>query len=199
MRSPWWNLLLSGCFQEWGGATGVGNPGNAQTSTARLGGIELLSGVGRALALDVEDCRGRHHVTSIDRDIDLLDSELFSVWPGRLCGISLLFDPPIVYQGASPVFVLELDEERVDVVIDPPYRMDGGRLIFELGEEDWLTPEEIGRDDDLSSEDEAYGSIASRWRRATLFEDKDKDGLINESERGTPLGSSEEDDDSDDD
>jgi hypothetical protein len=198
---------VAGCSPEWGGGTGVGNPGTTQMVTARAHEATLEKGEGVLAGLDWTSCRGGVEIVEVGEEVDLLDSGSFTAPGGRWCALTARFEGPLKYEGTTADdarFTLELDVEAVEVTLADPLEVDETALVLELGFYGWVSKEVLG--DPVSDPIEVVpGSLVhdnlaeDLAEGSALFLDQDGDGEVGAGEPTLGEGSDRDDDGSTDD
>ncbi|MEQ1508385.1 MAG: hypothetical protein ABMB14_39505 [Myxococcota bacterium] len=199
---------LAGCGNEWGGGTGVGNPGTTRIALAEPEpGVTMRSAGGRVSVIEAGRCDGSIDPEVVASEVDLLGAGPFPLPAGELCELAVVFDPPVTVIGdvsGGATFHVALDVRRVSVPVDPPFTLDGDALVYELGKDAWLDLERLGYPAPGDAVEIAPGSplhddVAHRLSRSKLFIDADGDGALSVDERAVPIGRPPDDDDDDDD
>lgn len=198
-------LLIAGCEPEnqFPGATAVGNPGTTQLQTRQTHEPTLLSGSGVLVALDVRGCESDPPPVQVEQEVDLLDGGPFTVPGGEWCSVGVVFDGPLLYTGirepglADGTLELILDVGTVTIPLGSELFVDTTAFVIELGHDDWLDEEFLGplegRHTVVDAAHPAYEEVVGSIRDGSaLFVDRDRDGLVDDSERATPAGAGPE-------
>lgn len=182
-------LLLAGCAPPDSSGTSVGNPGLFAMQAAPGEDVEIVFGWGHTDRALLHDCVD-------DEEEVLLEPRAFGdvqdLPSGEWCAIELMMSNPLELELVVPSlsdkhFIVNMPLEALAVSAHHPFAIEAqGEYVLDFGAPGWLRPEHFLLDDDqLWLRPEAEGEIFDVLQMGSaFFVDKDRDGELNEEERG---------------